>query len=39
MKLSDHQNEFLKDFSSLIDFISNVKKIKITATYLFRSQE
>jgi hypothetical protein len=39
MTLSDNQFEFLKDFSSLIDFITNVKKLKITATYLYRSQE
>jgi hypothetical protein len=39
MNLSNHQFEFLKDLSSLIDFISNVKKIKITATWLHRPQE
>jgi len=39
MTLSNHQNEFLKDLLLLLDFIINVKKVKVTATYLFRSQE
>ena len=36
MKLSDHQFEFLKDVSILIDFIANVKKVKITGGSLER---
>jgi|SRR6056297_291496 len=39
MTLSDHQFEFLKDVSILIDYISNVLKLKITATWLHRPQE
>ena len=30
MKLSDHQCGFIKDVSTLIDFITNVKKYKLT---------
>ena len=39
MQLSDHQDEFLSDVSILLDYLKNVKKIKRTATYIFRSQE
>src|SRR6056297_439794 len=39
MTLSDHQFEFLKDVSILIDYISNVLKLKINATWLHRPQE
>ena len=36
MKLSTHQFEFLKDVGALIDFIANVKKVKITGGWLER---
>ena len=39
MSLSNHQFEFLKDLSLLINYISGVKKLKVTATWLFRPQE
>ena len=39
MTLSDHQFNFLKDELILRDFIINAKKVKLTATYIFRSQD
>lgn len=39
MKLSDHQFQFIKDVAVLIDFIANVKKVKITGGWLERNQE
>jgi hypothetical protein len=39
MKLSDHQNEFLKDLRLLLEFIQDVKGLKVTGEMLFRPQE
>jgi hypothetical protein len=39
MTLSGNQFEFLKDLATFIDYLANVKKLKITATWLFRTQE
>ena len=39
MSLSNNQFEFLKDLATFIDYLVNVKKLKITATWLHRPQE
>ncbi len=38
MTLSNHQFEFLKDVAVLIDFIANVKKLKVTGGWLERNK-
>ena len=39
MQLSDHQNEFLKDLRLLLEYLQDVKKLKVTGEMLFRPQE
>jgi len=38
-KLSDYQNEFLRNLRLLLEFLQDVKKVKVTGEMLYRPQE